>query len=128
MAVASGIDGKVKIGSDTLLSITEWSLDIKQSVQDVTAFGDTWEQKIKGLLGASGSLKGICDVADTTGQFLLYNTTLLTTVTVTLLLYVTAAKYYTATAYIDGMKIGNKVDGVAEVEFSFVVDGAITLT
>ena len=128
MAVASGIDGKVQIGSDTILSITEWSLDIKQSVQDVTAFGDTWEQKIKGLLGASGSLEGICDTGDTTGQFLLFNTTMLTTVTVTLKLYVTSTKYYTATAYIDGIKIGNKVDGVAEVEFSFVVDGSISLT
>jgi hypothetical protein len=103
-------------------------LDIKQSVQDVTAFTDTWEQKIKGLLGASGSLKGIADVADTNGQYLLYNTTLLTTVTATLLLYVSATKYYTAVAFVDGMKISNKVDGKAEVEFSFVVDGAITLT
>jgi hypothetical protein len=126
--VASGIDGKVMIGANTVASITEWSLDIKQSVQDVTAFSDTWEQKIKGLLGASGSLKGICDVGDTNGQYLLYNTTLLTTVTVTLLLYVSSTKYYTATALVDGMKISNKVDGVAEVEFSFVVDDAITLT
>jgi hypothetical protein len=128
MAVASGIDGKVKIGANTVLSITEWSLDIKQSVQDKTAFGDTWEGKLKGLLGASGSLKGILDTGDTNGQYLMYNTTLLTTVTVTLLLYCTSTKYYTATAYLDGLKVSNKVDGKAEAEYSFVVDGAITLT
>lgn len=127
MAVASGIDGKVMIGAATVLSITEWNSDIKHSIQDVTSFTDTWEQKIKGLLGASGSLKGITDTADTTGQTVLLNAALNTT-TVTLLLYLSATKYFTVTAFIDGVKTSNKVDGTCEVEFSWVADGAITLT
>lgn len=127
MAVASGIDGKVLIGTNTVASITEWGLDIKQAVQDKTAFTDLWEGKIKGLLGASGSLKGILDTDDTNGQVALQNA-ILNTTTVTLLLYCNSTNFYTATVYIDGLKAGDKVDGVADVEFSFIADGEVTFT
>jgi hypothetical protein len=127
MSAASGIDGKVMIGANSLLNITEWSMDIKQAVQGTTSFGDTWEEKIKGMLGASGSLKGLLDTGDTNGQVVLQNA-ILNTTTVTLLLYCNATNYYTATAFIDGMKPSDKVDGVAEVEYSFVVTGAVTFT
>lgn len=126
MAAESGINGSVVLGANSVLNISEWSIDIKNNIQDSTAFGDTWEQKLPGLKGATGNLKGLLNVGDTTGQALL-KTAVLAGTTVALILY-NNANHYDFTAFIDGLKTDNKVDGVCEVEFSFVADGAVTLT
>lgn len=127
MAANSGIDGKVVLSAATIVKITEWSLDIKHSVQDQTGFTETWESKLKGLLSASGSLKAIFDYADTNGQVALH-TAMLNTTSVALKLYYSATNYYNvAAAFLDGLKSSNKVDGKVEVEYSFVVSGAVTM-
>lgn len=126
MASNSGIDGKVVVGSDTILNISEWSIDIKHNVQDDTEFTDTWESKLKGLLGASGAIKGALDYADTTGQVALH-TAMLGTTTVTLKLYYSTTGYYSLTAYLTDLKSSNKVDGKVEVEYGFIVTGAVTI-
>ena len=126
MAANSGIDGKVVIDSATIANISEWSLDIKHNVQDDTEFTDTWESKLKGLLGSTGSFKGCLDYADTNGQVALH-TAMLGTTTVTLKLYYSTTGYYSLTAYLTDLKSSNKVDGKCEVEYGFVVTGAVTI-
>lgn len=126
MASNSGIDGKVVVGSDTILNINEWAIDIKHNVQDDTEFTDTWESKLKGLLGASGNFKGCLDYADTNGQVALH-TAMLGTTTVALKLYFSATGYYSLTAYLTDLKSSNKVDGKVEVDYGFVVTGAVTI-
>lgn len=121
----SGVLGKVTLSDVTILNISSWDLDIKHNVQDVTSFTDFWEKKTQGLKGATGSLKGQFNPADTTGQALL-QTAMINGTTVALKLYSDTSFYTIASAYIDGLKISNKVDGVCEAEFNFVVDGAIT--
>lgn len=126
MAAISGIDGKVLISAATVAKISEWSIDIKHNVQDQTGFTETWESKLKGLLGATGSFKGLLDYADTAGQVALHSAMLGTT-TVALKLYIDTTQYYSLTAFLDGLKSSNKVDGKVEVEYSFVVTGAVTV-
>jgi len=127
MAANSGIDGKAVLSAATIAKVTEWSLDMKHAVQDQTGFTETWESKLKGLLGASGSIKAVFDYADTNGQTALH-TAFLTTASIALKLYYSTTGYYNiAAAFIDGMKPANKVDGKVEIEFSFVVSGAVTI-
>lgn len=126
MAANSGVDGKVVISAATVAKINEWAIDIKHNVQDQTGFTETWESKLKGLLGATGSFKGLLDYADTAGQVALH-TAMLGTTTVTLKLYYSTTGYYTLTAFLDGLKSSNKHDGKVEVEYGFVVTGAVTL-
>jgi len=129
MAASSGIDGKVVLNAATVLNITEWSLDVKHNVQDKTAFADTWEQKLNGLRGATGSFKGQFNAdssaGDLTGQKLLSDAALAGT-SVALKLYYSTIGYYTiGVAFLSGMKVGNKVDGVCEIEFTFTVSGTV---
>jgi predicted secreted protein len=126
MAANSGIDGKVVIAAATVAKITEWSIDIKHNVQDQTGFTETWESKLKGLLGASGTFKGLLDYADTNGQTALH-TAMLGTITVTLKLYYSTTAYYSLTAFLTDLKSSNKVDGKVEVEYGFSVTGAVTM-
>lgn len=125
MAANSGVLGKATIGATTILNISEWSLDIKHNVQDITSFTDTWEKKTSGLKGATGSLKGQFNPGDSTGQALLQAACLNGT-TIALKLYSDTDYYTIGSAYIEGLKVSNKVDGVCEAEFSFVVDGAVS--
>lgn len=101
----------------------EWGVDIKQSVQDCTQFGDTWEKKLKGLLGWSGSAKShyidedYIDVMDN-GTPLLFR------------FYVDTVSHdsYVAYGHIDGYKAGTKVDGITDGEISFSGDGHLYFT
>ena len=127
MASNSGIDGKVVVGSDTVLNINEWAIDIKHNVQDDTEFTDTWESKLKGLLGAGGNFKGCLDYADTNGQVALH-TAMLGTTTVELKLYYSTTGYYSLTAFLTDLKSSNKVDCIVEVDYGFVVTGAVTIS
>jgi len=126
MAASSGIDGKVEIGANTVLNISEWSLDIKHNVQDKTSFTETWETKLAGLRGATGSVKGLFNAADSTGQALLLAAALNGTAVALDLFYTATAYYVVEVSYIDGVKCSNKVDGTVEAEFTFVVSGAVT--
>ena len=104
MAANSGVDGKVVLTASTVANISEWNLDMKHNVQDDTEFTDTWESKLKGLLGASGSFKGSFDYADTNGQVALH-TAFLGTTSVALKLYYSSTGYYTiAAAFLADLK------------------------
>jgi hypothetical protein len=127
MAANSGINGKVVISAATVAKCNEWSLDTKHNVQDQTGFTETWETKLPGLLGATGSIKCTFDYADTAGQKALVDAFLAKT-SVALKLYYSSTGYWNiAAAYLDGMKPANKVDGKVEIEFSFVADGAVSI-
>jgi len=126
MAASSGIDGKVEIGTNTVLNISEWSLDIKHNVQDKTSFTETWETKLAGLRGATGSVKGLFNAADTNGQAALLSAALNGTSVALDLFYTDSAYYVIEACFIDGVKCSNKVDGTVEAEFTFIVNGAVT--
>lgn len=98
----------------------DWSLDTKHNVQDKTEFGDTWEQKIKGLLGWSSNAKrhyiddDYIDIVDNG-------------VPIILRLFTDIDNYegYVMYGQIDGIKAGDKVDGITDGEISFSGDGTV---
>ena len=125
MPIASGIDGKASIGSDTILNIQEWEANVKHAINNTTSFTEEWDTYVKGIRGMSGSLKGLFNAGDTNGQAAL-KTAALNGTTVELKLYYDTTNFVSCTAFIDGLKIANKVSGVCEAEFNFTATGVVT--
>jgi predicted secreted protein len=126
MAVFSGVVGKVVVDADTVLNISDWSLDIKQATQKYADFGQTWENVIGGIRSASGSCKGQLNTADTTGQVEIITGLTAGTSVAMKLYYDTSTCYTLASCYISSIKISDKADGMAEVDISFEVNGAVS--
>lgn len=127
MAVNSGVDGKVMVASATIATIDEWNSDIKEKLNTYVSFGSAWENKLKGIKGMNGSCKGTWDYADTTGQKVLADIMVGATTSVALKLYYSTTGYFSFTAFLSGMKTGNKADGKCDVEFNFEAHGAVTI-
>lgn len=127
MAALAGTGGSVKLGSNTVAEIGEWSLDIGLDTNEVSAFGDSWKRFITGLKGWTGSATGRFDQTDTNGQVALQNA-LLNGTTVSIRLYVNATNYYSGTAYITQESPKASVGGTVDVDFSFTGTGALSYT
>jgi hypothetical protein len=98
----------------------EWSIDIKHNVQDKTAFGDTWEQKLKGLLGWSATAKRHYiddDYIDIVEDGL--------PIIVRLYTDIDTFESYVGYGQIDSIKPANKVDGITDGEIAFSGDGSV---
>ena len=127
MAALSGTAGSVLVGTALVGEISEWSFDMSHSPVETTAFGDSWQEYIPSLRGASGSFSGNFDSADT-AQTSLTNAFLAGSA-VALKLYVSATKYFTAgTAYLTGQTNNISVAGEADVSWSFQNSGPVTFT
>ena len=127
MAALAGLSGSVKIGSNTVAEVAEWSLDVGLDTADVSAFGDSWKRYVAGLRSWSGSFTGRWDMTDTNGQAAL-QTAILNGTTVALRLYVDATKYYSGTAFITGSSPSATVSGTVDVDFSFTGTGSLSYT
>ena len=68
MATYRGNTGIVKIGSDTVAEIMEFSVDEVAATTPDTVMGDTWETHLGGLQSWTGSVSCRFDHTDTTGQ------------------------------------------------------------
>lgn len=126
MAVYTGYGGSVKVGTNTVAELGEWSLDINADTQDTTSLGSTgWRSYVVTLKNWSGSASGRWDMTDTNGQKALQDA-LLGGTTVTLNLYIDSTKRYSGTAVITKVSVSTSADGVAEVSFDFQGTGALT--
>ena len=68
MAIA-GFGGAVKVGSDNVAEIRNWSIDLDADDIDVTNFdSDGWKEYIAGARGWSGSFEGNFVPDDDNGQ------------------------------------------------------------
>lgn len=130
MAVVTGLVGRVKVGSDTLLNCEGWELNAEKEMLDDTYIGETAEGVVPGLFSADGSLTCAMNYGDTTGQLALHVAFFAGTA-VTLVLETNSGgsiMLYTGSAYIT--KISPKVEKGAKsmLPFSFKFDGVVTFT
>ena len=125
MPALSGTAGSVTIGTVPVGEIAEWSLDLRHSPVDVTAFGDNWERYVPSIRGATGSFSGNFDDTNA-GQTTLRNS-MLGGSAVALQLYVSPTKYFNVgTAYLTGMSPAVSVSGKADTGHDFQVSGPVT--
>jgi predicted secreted protein len=73
MALA-GKSGAVKLGTNKIAEISNWSLDLGADDVEITSFdSEGWKEYLAGLREWSGSIEGNFDSTDTTGQKAILN-------------------------------------------------------
>lgn len=125
MANHKGSEGYVKVGSNTVSEVRDWSLTISADTIEDTTMGDSARTYKPSLTSATGSVTCYWDETDTTGQGAMTAGS-----EVTLNLYPegsdTGDNYYTMSAIITEEGASAAMDGMVEATFSFQANGAVT--
>ncbi len=122
--VLTGLDGAVKIGSDALVYVDQWSLTISQTVADVKKLGTMWTGKRGTGKAATGSIGGSFAESDT-GVVALRTAMVTDTETrVDLHLVHSATMEYSGPAVLSDIQISTAADGVSTWTANFAFDGA----
>lgn len=67
--IKTGRYGQVKLDNVVIANLSNWKLSIKQSLIDVSHFGnDGWDEVVAGNCAFEGSFEGSYDKSDTNGQ------------------------------------------------------------
>lgn len=125
MATYQGFNGSVKVGSNAVAEISEFTLDVSRDTVETQSFGDTWKEMTTTLASWSGTFRGRWDMTDTNGQAALQSA-LTGGTSVSLSLLTAASKTYSGTAFITAISTGAAVDGVVEADFSFAGSGSLS--
>ena len=125
MATFDGNAGVVKVGSNAVAEVTQWSVNEGIQVKDDTAMGDTSDTHLTGRKNWSGSLTCHWDDTDTNGQEALV---IGASVTLNLLAEGVAAAQdqMSGTSSITDVGVTVEKDGVIQRTFSFLGNGALT--
>jgi hypothetical protein len=125
MATHAGSEGVVKIGSNTVAEVRNWSLSESAETIEDTAMGASARTFKSGLTSANGSLTCYWDETDTSGQG-----AMTIGAEVTLNLYPEGATsgdtYATLTAIVTSAEVSGSFDGMVEASFGFDANGAVT--
>jgi len=125
MANHKGSEGSVKVGSDAIAELKEWSFNETADVIEDTTMGDAARTFQPSLTGASGSCSAFWDETNTAGQG-----ALTAGAAVTLNMYPEGSAstdvYFTGSVIITSIDRSASFDGYVEVSFGWTANGAIT--
>ena len=125
MANHKGSEGLIKVGTDTIAEVKDFSISETAETIDDTTMGNTARTKQVSLTTASGSLTAFWDETDTSGQG-----ALTIGAAVTLNLYpegaTTGDMFATLSALITEKGVSLSLDGMVETTVSFEANGAVT--
>ena len=126
MATHTGSQGTVKVGSNAVAELKNWTLDQSQDTVETTKLGDTTKTFSITQSSSSGTMDCHWDETDSSGQG-----AMTIGATVTLNLYPEGATsgdtYYTGSAIITSVGVAQAHDGIVERTFGFQVSGAVTI-
>lgn len=125
----------VKLGTDLVANLGNWSIDINLDTIDVSVFGSVWGKGIPGMQRWTGTVEGFYDPADTNGQAALQDDALSSTKITDIRFYIDSTSYWTpdvtndseAGCYISTVSIRHDKAGVAAVTYNILGFGPITL-
>ena len=127
MANHKGSEGVVKIGSDTIAEVKDWSFDETADTTEDTVMGDAARTRKSTLVSASGSINAFWDETDTAGQVAMSAGS-----EVALKLYpegaTTGDTFYSMSALITSVSRSATFDGMVEASIGVQASGAITTT
>lgn len=125
MALIHGKKGKVLVGTDAVLRVQNFNINPDIETVDAHSMGDDWKSHLTGFQSWSASISCLYDPADTTGQAVL---AVGSEVAVTL--YPggddTGSPEYSGTVTITSKPITVSKDGLVEVSFEGLGQGALT--
>lgn len=123
MAVLKGNAGALKLSTNTVAEMQNWSVEVSQDYVDTTSFGDTFREQTPTFASWTASASGKLDITDTNGQNAL-QTAWLAGSTVTPRFYVDSSHYFDGLAYVSAT-VSAAVDGICEVQYSFTSAGTL---
>ena len=126
MSVLAGKDGSVKLGSDKIGYIDNYSLSIEQGTSEVSEFEDQWKKFIGTGKGFSGSLSGTFDYGDTDGQKEIIDDLIGNSGTVTLAFKTSLGLVLVCTAEISNASVGGSHSDKISISFNFQGNGGLT--
>lgn len=123
---AAGSEGVVKITTNTIAEVTEWSYDETCDTIDDSQLSDTAKSYLAGQKDSSGTVDCHWDETDTNGQ-----EAMLVGASVTLNLYPEGAtagdKYYSGSVIITGISVSGRMNDTVRRRFTFKpVAGVLT--
>jgi len=130
----TGRDGRLLLGSDTLVKVTNWSLQADLETLECTTLGDAQRNYVPGIQGFRGTASllyyqdGTRNDASTLLRKLVKTSGVSTSDAVTLTLRLageTSNSDVTLTAYITSVNIGASVGEIVKAEISFQATGAL---
>lgn len=96
MATFTGKDAKATFGTTTISDLTEYNLSIEAPLLGEPVFGTSWHTVAgPGVKAGTGSLSGLTNSADSTGQVVLENAVISGTKITDLRLYISTSEYWT---------------------------------
>jgi len=132
MAYYQGYQGSVKFNAtggatDTIVNVTEWSINIEKQIIETTKINDTYAKKVGGLVSGSGSVKLIYTATDT--SFIEAVNTSSDPGTALFELYVSQseAKKISFNGLINSASYSAVRDDIQTMSCSFVTNGTITM-
>lgn len=131
MASIVGKDGKVALGTNTVISVRNWDLTIDRDSLDDSELGDDWRNWLIGIGQWSGSLETGLDAADTNGQLVLINAILNGTATALLNLLTDnvpatgSKKGFEGAANFTSLGAGVSFDAIESGSYSFQGTGVL---
>jgi hypothetical protein len=119
MAVVSGQDGKITVGTTDLVLITKWDLDLAAETTETTNFDSSGyrEYGVVGLKSGTVSCDGYVD--STKG-------TLAVGQSAAVKLYVGDSSYYGGTGVVKSVKVTNDSRDILACSYTIELSGAIT--
>ena len=137
MPPVSGKVGKIQFKGNKTLGVRGWTLDIDNSMTEVTSWTtgtEQWRSFVPGLSGAVGTFTGFYD-SSSTGQEDIriaggLSTAVVALTTGTIQLYIDrgAGEHLSAPIYFTGQSFAADIDGTATFNGSFRVNGSVTWT
>lgn len=129
----TGVDGGVKLGANMIADIDNFNLSIDSDSLPTTAYTDVadpnhgWKTSKQGLKGWSGDASGRFNMTDTTGQLAIRAAQLGgTKLTLSFIIDQVSGEGYTGDAWVKTHAPKSKVDGTADIDFSFDGTGPLT--
>jgi hypothetical protein len=119
-----GTLGSLKIATNVIAEIKNWSLDFSYDLVDTTSFGDVAKESSSTIYSWSGSASGSYDITDSNGQLAAQTAWLAGTV-LAMRFYTDSTHYYSGNAFVNP-SFSAAVDGIVEVNYSFTGSGALS--
>jgi len=126
MSVLAGKDGYVKLGSNKIGYIDNYSLSIEQGTAEVSEFEDQWRSYIGTGKGFSGSFSGTFDYGDTDGQKAIVDDLIGNGGTVNLEFKTSLGLVLVCTAEISNATVGGSHSDKISISFNFQGNGGFT--
>lgn len=126
MSVLAGKDGSVKLGSDKIGYIDNYSLSIEQGTTEVSEFEDQWKKFIGTGKGFSGSFSGTFDYGDTDGQKEIIDDLIGNGGTVSLEFKTSLGLVLVCTVEISNASVGGSHSDKISISFNFQGTGSMT--